>query len=137
MPSFTTLTFSVTLWLTTYYLSKGMNVYLATYFWRLSTGDVFNLLVATMVGSICATFVWPSLSRLLGKRASCIIAALGFGIIWLVFPVAKIAGLFPAHDSVLYAPLILAVTTPVNPTGGRVPHRLRLDDGRHRGRVRT
>lgn len=104
--------------LVAFLLSRGMDVYMGTYFWRLSTQQVFDLLISAIAGSICAPFVWPPLSRIFGKR-ECWVAAISFyALVVFTLPVLKNLGIFPPHDSVWYYVAIYGASTAAGLMGG-------------------
>jgi Na+/melibiose symporter-like transporter len=104
--------------LVAFLLSRGMDVYMGTYFWRLSTQQVFDLLVSAIAGSICAPFIWPALSRIFGKR-ECWVAAISFyAFVVFTLPVLKNLGIFPPHDSTWYYVLIFGSSAVAGLMGG-------------------
>ena len=55
-------------------LASALSIYLATYYWRLSSEQISAMLLANFAGVVAATIIAPRVSRWLGKRTGVLIA---------------------------------------------------------------
>jgi Na+/melibiose symporter-like transporter len=89
----------------------ALNIYFNTYFWRLSSAEIFLLTIVLVPGAVIAWAIATPIARRLGKKAAVImlwITATAF--YW--FPMAaRIVGYFPANGSPLLVPLLLVFGT--------------------------
>jgi Na+/melibiose symporter-like transporter len=83
-----------------------ISIYLGTYFWVLSTQQIFLLPALGIVGVVVGTFIWPAISRRIGKKSSYILGTAGYFIFASAPVLLKTSGLFIAHDSAAYFPVI-------------------------------
>jgi Na+/melibiose symporter-like transporter len=86
----------------------SISIYLGTYFWALSTQQIFLMPALGIVGVTVGTFVWPAISLRIGKKSSYILGTIGFCVFASIPILLKIAGLFLSHDNPAYFPVIAA-----------------------------
>lgn len=108
------------LWMVGFGIGRGLEIYLATYFWKLPTHHTFNLLIASMLGLVTAAFLWPWLSRFVGKKPCFVGGGIAFGLLSVVPPLAKVMGLFPAPESPFYVGIILTAAMATATLGGAI-----------------
>ncbi len=101
-------------------ISRGLEIYLATYFWRLPTEHTFNLLLSSMAGLTVAAFVWPVLSQLTSKKVCFVGGAMVFSVLSILPIVLKLVGVFPSPDGPAYLGLIFAAAFLAAVLGGAV-----------------
>lgn len=103
-----------------YGVTSGMYVYISTYFWQLPSSNIFQLVLVEVIAAPLAAFVAPALSKRWGKKAACISLFLA-SVITNNGPILlRLLGYWPANDSGLFMPFLLAdrVVTGVLGTGG-------------------
>jgi len=90
---------------------SALALYFATYWWKLSSGQIAFLALDALIGSLLALPLAPRLSRLLGKkRAAIILLAVTVALGLLPFAL-RLAGWFPAEGSKALVPALLAIQT--------------------------
>jgi Na+/melibiose symporter-like transporter len=98
------------LWVIALAVARAMDLYLATYFWRLPSSSVFYLPFVSFAALGAGTVIWPAVCRRLGKRTTFVAAAVGFALFSLIPCVAQVAGLFPKASTPLYLAAVIAVS---------------------------
>ena len=90
---------------------SALALYFATYWWKLSSGQIAFLALDALIGSLLALPLAPRLSRLLGKkRAAIILLAVTVALGLLPFGL-RILDWFPAEGSKALVPALLAIQT--------------------------
>lgn len=90
---------------------SALALYFATYWWKLSPGQVAMLALDALIGSLLALALAPRLSRLMGKkRAAILLLAVTVALGLLPFAL-RMAGWFPGEGSRLLVPALLAIQT--------------------------
>jgi GPH family glycoside/pentoside/hexuronide:cation symporter len=97
-------------WVIGHAVYSTLMVYLSTYFWRLSSQQVFLLPLVGGVATLIGTPIWAVLARPLGKKATFILAGVGFSGVMALLILSKVAGLFPAEGSALYLAIVFGGT---------------------------
>jgi GPH family glycoside/pentoside/hexuronide:cation symporter len=88
---------------------SALALYFATYWWKLSSGQIAFLALDALIGSLLALPLAPRLSRLLGKkRAAILLLAVTVALGLLPFGL-RLAGWFPAGGSKALVPALLAI----------------------------
>lgn len=91
-----------------YGVTSGMYVYISTYFWRLPSTGIFQLVLVEVIAAPLAAFVAPALSRRWGKKTACISLFLA-SVITNNGPILlRLLGFWPENDSAYFMPLMLA-----------------------------
>lgn len=87
---------------------SGLQIYVTTYYWELTAGEIASISSANIVGAVLAVFAAPLLVRLAGKRIACMLL-FGMAVIFGVIPaVLRELGLAPPnHSSSLLLLLVL------------------------------
>ena len=89
-------------------VTAGLQLYMTTYFWELSSGDILILTLSTIAGAPIAFFLAQILGRRFGKRNSCMAALLG-GLIFASGPmILRLLGVLPENDSPLLMPILFS-----------------------------
>jgi GPH family glycoside/pentoside/hexuronide:cation symporter len=90
---------------------SALALYFATYWWKLTSGQIAFLALDALIGSLLALPLAPRLSKWLGKkRAAIVLLAVTVALGLLPFAL-RMAGLFPANGSPALAPTLLAIQT--------------------------
>jgi GPH family glycoside/pentoside/hexuronide:cation symporter len=90
---------------------SALALYFATYWWRLSSGQIAFLALDALIGSLLALPLAPRLSKWLGKkRAAILLLAVTVALGLLPFGL-RMAGWFPENGSPALAPTLLAIQT--------------------------
>jgi GPH family glycoside/pentoside/hexuronide:cation symporter len=90
---------------------SALALYFATYWWRLSSGQIAFLALDALIGSLLALPLAPRLSKWLGKkRAAIVLLAVTVALGLLPFGL-RMAGWFPENGSPALAPTLLAIQT--------------------------
>ncbi len=82
------------------------SIYMGTYFWGLSTSQIFLMPTIGIAGVVAGTTIWAAISRRLGKKRSYMLGAAGFCVLTAIPILLKIGGIFIAHDNPAYFPVI-------------------------------
>jgi len=90
---------------------SALALYFATYWWKLSSGQIAFLALDALVGSLLALPLAPRLSRLLGKKRAAIILLAVTVVLGLLPFALRMAGWFPAEGSRLLVPALLTIQT--------------------------
>jgi len=91
-------------------VSDSLGIYMATYFWKISTDMLFFWGVGMFTGLFVGLPFWRDFSRRFDKKPICM---LGDGIYLFFFCIPyllKIVGFWPDHDSALYIPAYVLTT---------------------------
>ena len=91
-------------------MSDSLGIYMATYFWKISTDMLFFWGVGMFTGLFVGLPFWRDFSRRFDKKPICM---LGDGIYLFFFCIPyllKIVGFWPDHDSALYIPAYVLTT---------------------------
>ena len=87
-------------------VAAGLQLYVGTYFWELTSSEILILTLSTMAGAPFAIFIAPFLGRRFGKRISCI-GALLVGSVFTNAPMLfRLLGAFPENGSPILIPLL-------------------------------
>jgi Na+/melibiose symporter-like transporter len=90
---------------------SALALYFASYWWKLTSGQIAFLALDGLIGSLLALPLAPRLSRLLGKKRAAILL-LAFTVLLGLLPFGlRLAGWFPANGSPALAPTLLAIQT--------------------------
>ncbi len=90
------------LWAIALYVSRTLEIYMGTYFWRLDKNSVFLLPVASIAAMLAGTFFWTAASKRIGKKNSFIYSISIYCAIFVLLPTLKVLGFFPAEGSTIY-----------------------------------
>nr|WP_295106496.1 MFS transporter [uncultured Caulobacter sp.] len=90
---------------------SALALYFATYWWKLSSGQIALLALDALIGSLLALPLAPRLSRLLGKKRVAIVLLAVTVVLGLLPFALRMAGWFPAEGSRLLVPALLAIQT--------------------------
>lgn len=83
-------------------VQTALGLHMGTYFWRITTEEILQLTIATIVGFLAGLPFWSWASQRLDKRPSFLIGVAGFSAFVLVPPVLEIVGWYPARASAAY-----------------------------------
>ena len=97
-------------WVIGHAVYGALMVYLSTYFWRLTSQQVFLLPLVGAAATLIGTPIWAALARPLGKKASFIVAGFGFSGVMAVLILSKVAGVFPVEGTALYLAAVFGGT---------------------------
>lgn len=89
-------------WVIGHAVYGALMVYLSTYFWRLTSQQVFLLPLVGAAATLLGTPIWAALARPLGKKATFIVAGVGFSGVMALLILSKVAGVFPLEGTTLY-----------------------------------
>jgi glycoside/pentoside/hexuronide:cation symporter, GPH family len=87
-------------------VTGNLNLYFTTYFWELSPNQMFWLTTSYAWAAVLALMFTPRISKVSGKKATCLMT---FGAALVLAPVPYVlryAGLFPENHSELLVPLL-------------------------------
>ncbi len=102
--SFRALFFGSTLVFAAFGVSLALALYMATYFWRVSTDQLFLFGIFVAVGIFGGLAFWPRVAARLDKRPTFLIGLMVFGAFVALPILFKVVGFFPAEDSPFYLP---------------------------------
>ena len=97
-------------WVIGHAVYGSLMVYLSTYFWRLTSQQVFLLPLVGAAATLIGTPIWAALARPLGKKATFIIAGFGFSGVMALLILSKVAGMFPAEGTGIYLATVFGGT---------------------------
>jgi Na+/melibiose symporter-like transporter len=89
-------------------LGAGLGLYINTYFWELSAGQLSVLLPAAFIGSAFGVLIAPAMSNRFGKRETSVMLAVISVIVSLAPIGLRLVGWFPANGSPLLLPSLFA-----------------------------
>jgi Na+/melibiose symporter-like transporter len=84
----------------------AVSIYLGTYFWKLSTQQIFLMPALGIAGVVVGTFVWAAISRRIGKKTSYMLGTVGFCVFASAPILLKTSGLFLSNDNPAYFPVV-------------------------------
>ena len=88
-------------------MNFGLSLFMATWFWELTTGQIRWLIVMGFAGAVVAMLLAPVLSRTFGKKPAALVT-LVVGVISVSTPILlRLAGFMPANHSPLLLPALL------------------------------
>lgn len=90
---------------------SALALYFATYWWKLSSGQIAFLALDALIGSLLALPLAPRLSRLLGKKQAAIVLLAVTVVLGLLPFALRMVGWFPAEGSKLLVPALLGIQT--------------------------
>jgi Na+/melibiose symporter-like transporter len=86
-------------------VSTALALYMATYFWRVSTDQIFIFGIFAAVGIFGGLAFWPRVAARIDKRPTFLIGLVIFGAFVALPILFKVVGFFPAEDSPFYLPV--------------------------------
>lgn len=90
---------------------SSLNFYFNTFFWGLTSAQIFVLTVIGIAGPVVALFLAPALSARMGKKNAVITCWLLATVFYWLPMSARIFGHFPANGTPLLLPLLAGFTT--------------------------
>ncbi len=108
--SFRSLTFCVVLQYTAWGISDALGLYMATYFWGISTNVLFVWGIGMFSGLFLGFGLWRRWGARLEKRTVYLIGTTGYLFSFITPYVLKVAGFWPDPESALYLPLYIGMT---------------------------
>lgn len=91
-------------------LTSSLTLYLGTYFWEFSAGELAAVALSSLVSAGLAFALAAPISRPLGKKNAAQFAK-GLALVFAVGPILlRVAGLFPANGDPLLLPLVLVAS---------------------------
>ena len=84
-----------------------LGVHMSTYFWRLDPKEIATLQLSAFPGLLLGIPLWTEVSRRTDKLPALLVGIACFCVCVLGPPIAALAGVFPAHESAAYLPLLL------------------------------
>ncbi len=107
---FRALTFCVLLQYTAFGVSDALGMYMATFFWGVSTQVLFVWGIGMFTGMYVGFDLWRRIGARLEKRTIYIVGALGYLASFITPYVLKVIGWWPAPESGLYLPMYIGLT---------------------------
>ncbi len=107
---FRALTFCVLLQYTAFGVSDALGMYMATYFWGVSTEGLFLFGVGMFTGMYVGFEMWRRIGMRIEKRSIYIIGSVGYLFSFITPYVLKVVGWWPAPESALYLPMYIGIT---------------------------
>jgi GPH family glycoside/pentoside/hexuronide:cation symporter len=89
-------------------MGAALSIYVLSYFWGLSTGEVTVLALGMFLGALGALLLLPRLAARTSKRAGAMLAVAGYALVSLTPVAMNLAGVFPDHVSPWFLPLLAA-----------------------------
>lgn len=87
----------------------ALNIYVYTYFWELTPGDISFLVLAYPIGVMLGAFVAPVLHDKYGKKAGLLFGT-GSWAFWQILPILlRLTGYFPENSSELLLPYLIII----------------------------
>ena len=87
----------------------ALNIYIYTYFWELSRGDIILVVAGYPIGVMFGAMLSARIFARWGKRAGLMFGA-GSWAFWQILPVAlRLLGWFPENADALLLPLLVAI----------------------------
>jgi Na+/melibiose symporter-like transporter len=108
--AFRSLTFGVLLQYTAFGVSDALGLYMATYFWGISTDLLFVWGIGMFTGMYLGFDFWRRVGSRLEKRQIYVIGSLGYMAAYITPYVLKAGGLWPNSESALYLPMYIGLT---------------------------
>ena len=87
-------------------VTAGLQLYLTTFFWELTSANILALTLTTMIGAPLAMFIAPYLGRRFGKRNSCMAALLGGSLCTTTPMLLRLLDVLPENGSPLLMPIL-------------------------------
>jgi GPH family glycoside/pentoside/hexuronide:cation symporter len=108
IPPFRALFFGITLSFVALGVGGVLGLHLGTYFWKVTTQQLFLWGAAAGVGTFAGMVFWSRVAVRLDKRPTFLIGLAGFLAFAALPLIAKVVGLWPAEGSALYLPFYVA-----------------------------
>ena len=108
--SFRVLLIGLILFFTARGIEAVLGLHMGTYFWGLPSEEYRNVPLAGIGGVMLGTPIWALALRWIEKKTALILSILWFSTITMIVPMLKIAGAYPAPESPLYLPLLVATS---------------------------
>lgn len=89
--------------------TSALGLYLATYFWELSSADLVVLALTYPAGSVIGLLVSPAFQRRFGQRAGLLFGTFSWASLQVLPVVLRLLGAFPENESDLLMPLLGAI----------------------------
>lgn len=89
-------------------LMASLGIYFNTYFWELSSTQIFTLVLGNFVSATLALVLAPRLSRHFGKKPAALGTALAAIVVGPLPVLARLIGLFPENHTPTLLPLLFA-----------------------------
>jgi GPH family glycoside/pentoside/hexuronide:cation symporter len=87
----------------------ALNIYIYTYFWELTPGDISLLVLAYPIGVMLGAFVAPMLHDRFSKKAGLIFGGASWPF-WQILPIVlRLLDYFPDNSSALLLPLLILI----------------------------
>lgn len=107
---FRALTFCVVLQYTAFGVSDALGLYMASFFWGISTDVFFVWGVGMFTGLYVGFDLWRRIGTRLEKRTIYLIGSVGYLASFITPYVLKVAGWWPDPESPLYLPMYIGIT---------------------------
>ncbi|MBK6598307.1 MAG: MFS transporter [Proteobacteria bacterium] len=91
-------------------IQRATELYLASYFWGLTTSRAMLLPIATLVGSLVGIVFWTLISRRIEKRSCYIGGVLTYAIVAIALPAANVLGVLPPTEADAFAMIVIGGT---------------------------
>jgi Na+/melibiose symporter-like transporter len=89
-------------------LNAGLNIYFYTYFWELTTDQIFLIVMSLFFSAAIGMALTPPLARAMGKKSAALVTFF-FAVILAPAPILlRLAGLFPENGSDALLPTLTA-----------------------------
>lgn len=89
--------------------NAALDLYMSTYFWELSSGQIVSLTPFYSSGVLLGLLVAPAFQRRFGKRAGLLFGTWTWALLQILPVVLRLMHAFPDNDSDLLVPLLAAV----------------------------
>ncbi|MCB1625436.1 MAG: MFS transporter, partial [Pseudomonadales bacterium] len=89
-------------------VQRATEIYVASYFWRLTTQNVLLLPVATLAGALAGTVFWAQVSHWIPRRTCYVIGVASYALLAIALPVAHVLQLLPPLQSDAFIAVVLA-----------------------------
>ena len=76
----------------------GLDIYVNTHFWRLTSEELSKFIIGSFIGFIFAFLLAPRLHNLFDKKATIIVCAISYAVVPALPVTLHLLGLFPGHE---------------------------------------